>query len=102
MDRNFRVRVSVGIGMFAVSLLALYLFDGIPFKILFGVFSFVSAIELFSFFKRGVSALRVVLAIFELAFFFVFFHDSHQAFTDSAACNERMNWINAPAVFIKN
>lgn len=68
MDRNFRVRVSVGIGMFAVSLLALYLFDGIPFKILFGVFSFVSAIELFSFFKRGVSALRVVLAIFELAF----------------------------------
>lgn len=68
MDRNFRVRVSVGIGMFAVSLLALYLFDGIPFKILFGVFSFVSAIELFSFFKRGVSALRVVLAIFELVF----------------------------------
>ena len=68
MDRNFKVRVSVGIGMFAISLLGLYIFDGIPFKILFGIFSFVSAIELFSFFKLGASALRVILAILELTF----------------------------------
>ncbi len=68
MDRNFKVRVSVGIGMFAISLLGLYIIDGIPFKILFGIFSFVSAIELFSFFKLGASALRVILAILELTF----------------------------------
>ena len=68
MDRNFKVRVSVGVGMFAVALLALYTFDAIPFKIIYILFSLVSAVELFSFFKRGFSGGRLVLAILEIIF----------------------------------
>ena len=68
MDKNFRVRFVVGLGIFVVALVSLYMFDSIPFKILFGVFSFVAAVELFSFFKKKFSALNVVLAILELAF----------------------------------
>lgn len=68
MDKNFRVRLIVGFGMFAVSLIAMYTFDEIPFKIIFGVFAFMSAIELFSFFKRKKSGFLAVLASLELAF----------------------------------
>ena len=68
MDKNFKVRVSVGVGMFIVALIALYTFDAIPFKIIFGVFAFVSAIELFSFFKKRRKFENVILAIIELAF----------------------------------
>lgn len=68
MDKNFRVRVVVGLGIFLVALVSLYTFDSIPFKVLFGVFSFVAAIELFSFFKKKFSGLNVVLATLELAF----------------------------------
>ena len=68
MDRNFKVRVSVGVGLFAISLLALYTFNGIPFKIIFGLFSFIGMIELFSFFKKGVTFLRVFLTMLEIAF----------------------------------
>ena len=48
MDKNFRVRLIVGFGMFAVSLIAMYTFDEIPFKIIIGLFSLMSAIEIFS------------------------------------------------------
>ena len=58
----------VGLGIFLVALVSLYTFDSIPFKVLFGVFSFVAAIELFSFFKKKFSGLNVVLATLELAF----------------------------------
>lgn len=68
MDRNFKVRVSVGVGMFAVALLALYTFNAIPFKIIYILFSLVSAIELFSFFRRGFSDVRLVLVILEIIF----------------------------------
>lgn len=68
MDKNFRVRLIVGFGMFAVSLIAMYTFDEIPFKIIFGLFSLMSAIELFSFFKRKKSGFLAVLAFLELAF----------------------------------
>ena len=68
MDRNFKVRVSVGVMLFAVAMVALYTFDSIPFKILFGLFAFVSAVELASFFKKKFSWAQVVLAILELAF----------------------------------
>lgn len=68
MDKNFRVRLIVGFGMFAVSLIAMYTFDEIPFKIIFGVFAFMSAIELFSFFWRKKSVLLVFLALLEFAF----------------------------------
>lgn len=68
MDRNFKVRVIVGFGIFIVALLALYTFDSIPFKILFGVFAFMSAIELFSFFKKKFTIYNIVLALLEIAF----------------------------------
>ena len=70
MDKNFKVRVTVGVAMFVVALVALYTFDGLPFKVLFGLFVLVAAIELFSFFKRGHNFENVILVIFELAFLF--------------------------------
>ena len=68
MDKNFRVRLIVGFSMFAVALIALYTFDSIPFKIIFGLFAFVSFIELMSFFKRKYSFSNLILAILETAF----------------------------------
>ncbi len=68
MDKNLRMRLIVGFSLFFVALVALYTFDAIPFKVIFGLFAFVGAIELFSFFKRKVSLLTIVLAVFELAF----------------------------------
>lgn len=66
MDRNFKVRVSVGLGMFIVALVALYTFDAIPFKIIYALFSLVSVVELISFFKRGFSYQRLTLAMIEI------------------------------------
>ena len=68
MDKNFKVRVIVGASMFVIALLALYIFDSIPFKILYALFAIVSAIELFSFFCRKVSSLNIILALMEFAF----------------------------------
>ena len=70
MDKNFKVRVAVGVMLFAVALVALYTFDAIPFKIIFGLFAFISAVELFSFFKKRRAFENVILAIIELAFLF--------------------------------
>ena len=68
MDKNFRVRVIVGFGMFVTSLIAMYTFDEIPFKVLFGIFALMSTIELFSFFKRKASLDLAVLALVEFLF----------------------------------
>lgn len=68
MDKNFRVRLVCGIGMFVVALVALYTFDGIPFKVIYGLFAVVSAIELISFFWRKISFFHVMLALFEILF----------------------------------
>ena len=68
MDRNFKVRVIVGLSIFLVAIAGLYTFDSIPFKILFGLFAAMSAVELLSFFKRKHSGLAVVLAMLELVF----------------------------------
>ena len=68
MDKNFKVRLSCTIGMFAVALIGLYTFDSIPFKIIYGVFALISAIELGSFFKNGATGLRVTLAVLECIF----------------------------------
>ena len=68
MDKNFKVRVAVGVSIFIVAMVALYTFDSIPFKILFGLFAAVSAIELMSFFKRKTGALNIFLAVLEIAF----------------------------------
>ena len=70
MDKNFKVRVVVGLALFVVALISLYTFDGVPFRILFGLFAFVAAMELISFFKRGYSFENLVLVLFELAFLF--------------------------------
>ena len=56
--------------MFIVALIALYTFEGTPFKIIFGLFALVAAIELFSFFKKKRSFELFLLAVFELAFLF--------------------------------
>ena len=62
------MRLIVGFSLFFVALVALYTFDAIPFKVIFGLFAFVAAIELLSFFKRKVSTLCIVLTAFELVF----------------------------------
>ena len=68
MDKNFRVRVICGLGLFAVALIAMYTFDAIPFKILFGVFAIIAGIELLSFFKKVAHFKNVILAIVEIMF----------------------------------
>ena len=68
MDKNFRVRVMVGIVMFIVAVIALCTFDGKPFKILFGLFAFIAAIELLSFFRRKRGGLNNFLAFLEIIF----------------------------------
>lgn len=68
MDKNFRVRVVIGLSMFIVSLIGLYTFDSIPFKIIFGFFATMSTIELLSFFKNKHSILNIILAVFEIIF----------------------------------
>lgn len=68
MDKNFKVRVIVGFSLFVVALISLYTFDSIPFKIFYGLFAFISAIELGSFFKKKESFSLFILAVIELAF----------------------------------
>ena len=68
MDKNFRVRLIVGFGMFAVALVALYTFDSIPFKIIYGIFSLISSVELMSFFRKKHTTLNIILAILETLF----------------------------------
>lgn len=70
MDKNFKVRVTVGVIMFVVALVALYTFDGVPFKIIFGLFSLVAVAELMSFFRRKYTFRNLLLVIAELAFLF--------------------------------
>lgn len=68
MDKNFRVRLIVGLSMFVVALVALYTFDAIPFKVIYIMFALMSAVELFSFFKRKHAMRNIWLAIFEMIF----------------------------------
>ena len=68
MDKNFRVRVICGLGLFVVALVAMYTFDAVPFKILFGVFAIIAGIELLSFFKKVAHFKNAILAIIEIAF----------------------------------
>ena len=68
MDKNFKVRVIVGLTMFVVALIGLYTFDSIPFKIIFGLFAGMSIVELFSFFKKKHRVFNIVLVLFETLF----------------------------------
>ena len=68
MDKNFKVRLIVGFSLFFVALVALYTFDSIPFKIIFGLFALMSLIELTSFFSRKLNWLVMILALLEISF----------------------------------
>lgn len=68
MDKNFKVRVMVGTTMFVAAIVALYTFDSLPFKILFGFFTIMAAVELLSFFKKKKSFRNIILTIIELGF----------------------------------
>ena len=65
MDRNFKVRVAVGLSMFIVALIGLYTFDSIPFKCIYGFFTLMSIVELYSFFKKKHTPLNIFLTIIE-------------------------------------
>lgn len=68
MDKNFKVRVSVGVTMFIVALIGLYTFNGTPFKLIFCFFALISMIELFSFFKKKKNYFNLFLVIIETVF----------------------------------
>ena len=68
MDKNFRVRTVITLALFAVALVGLYTFEAIPFKVIFGFFCGMGAVELMSFFRRKFTASNVVLAALELMF----------------------------------
>lgn len=68
MDKNFRVRVIVGFSLFVIAIVSLYTFDSLPFRIFYGLFALVSAIELGSFFKKRRSFSLFILATIEVAF----------------------------------
>ncbi len=54
--------------MFVVALVSMYIFDGIPFKIIYGLFAVISGIELLSFFKKTIRFKNIILAIIEMMF----------------------------------
>ncbi|MBR3256372.1 phosphatidate cytidylyltransferase [Candidatus Saccharibacteria bacterium] len=68
MDRNFKIRLVVGVAMFIVAVFALYYHDGILFKFLYALFATVAMVELFSFFKKKTNGLASFLAILEIVF----------------------------------
>ena len=57
--------------MFVVSVIAIYTFESIPFKILYAAFAAVAIIELFSFFKQKTRPIGVVFVLLELSFILV-------------------------------
>lgn len=68
MDRNFQTRTIVGLSMFVVAVIALYSFEAIPFKIIFGIFSLVALVELMSFFSKKHEPINVLLALLQTIF----------------------------------
>ena len=65
MDKNFKVRIIVGLSMFIIALIGLYTFDSIPFKVIFGFYTAMSMIELYSFFKNKRKPINIILALIE-------------------------------------
>ena len=63
MDKNFKVRMAVGLAMFIVAIIGLYTFDSIPFKIIYGLFSLMSLVELISFYSRKCSNLEMIFVV---------------------------------------
>lgn len=79
MDRNFKVRVAVGVAMFVVAVIALYVKEGLLFKFLYAFFALVAMIELFSFFKKkstGLGSFMVILEVIILVWSIIFVADT--------------------------
>lgn len=70
MDRNFKVRLSVGLSIFAIASLSLYLFEGAPFRFLVVCFILIAAIELLSFLKKKADFASVIFLLIELGFLY--------------------------------
>jgi len=51
--------------MFIIALIGLYTFDSIPFKVIFGFYTAMSMIELYSFFKNKRKPINIILALVE-------------------------------------
>ena len=68
MDKNFRVRVIVGTIMFVGAAVGLCLFNGLPFRILYWLFTAMALVELLSFFKKKFSRSSLLFAILEILF----------------------------------
>lgn len=68
MKNNFRVRLIVSVLLIIIAVLFLSFFKGVPFKVFFGFFAIIAAIELFSFFKKSHNTTNIILTVFEIAF----------------------------------
>lgn len=68
MTKNFKVRLSVSLILLAMAAVFIFTLESVPFKIFFGSFATVSAIELLSFFKKKFNIWTVILALLEIAF----------------------------------
>lgn len=68
MSKNLKIRAICGTSLFVVALVSMYIFDGIPFKIIYGLFAVISGIELLSFFKKTTHFKNIILAIIEMMF----------------------------------
>ena len=62
------MRLIVGVAMFIVAVIAMYTFDAIPLKVIYGLFSVIAGVELVSFFTKKASVLAVFLALGEAIF----------------------------------
>ena len=57
-----------GFILFLLTLLTMYTFDGVPFKIFFAFFAVIAGVELLSFLKHKKTALNITLMIVEIMF----------------------------------
>ena len=57
-----------GVVLFVTAMVAMHIFDGVPLKILYGLFALVAGIELISFFKQKTNPLNTFLALLEILF----------------------------------
>ena len=70
MDKSFRIRTIVALAIFFITMLALYTFQSVPFKILYSFCVLMAFIELISFLRKEANLSKVLLLVLE-AFFLV-------------------------------
>lgn len=68
MTKNFKVRLSVSLMLLALAAVFIFTFNSVPFKIFFGMFAAVAAMELVSFFTKKVTIYNILLAVLEVGF----------------------------------